>query len=62
MGNIGAPRRIQKEVRDLVKRTGCWDPEIKFGDAIKIMANFCIFRKGDFKEYNEKWKNQKKKT
>jgi len=58
MGSSGNPRRIQKRVRDLVKRTGCWDPEENIGKAIENMALFCIKRKKEVKEWIE---NKKKK-
>ena len=57
MGNNGNPRRIQKRVRDLVKKTGCWDQEENIGDAIENMALFCIKRKKEVK----KWMDNKTK-
>lgn len=57
MGNSGNPRRIQKRVRDLVKKTGCWDQEENIGDAIENMALFCIKNKKEVK----RWLDNKKK-
>jgi hypothetical protein len=56
MENNGIPKRIQKKVIELVKCTGCWDPELDFGDAVEIMANFCIKNKKEL----EKWKKKNK--
>lgn len=45
MANNGKPKRIQKGVLDLVKETGCWDPECNFNDAVEILSLFCIHHK-----------------
>lgn len=57
-GENGKPKRIQKRVLNLVKNTGCWDPECKFADAVEILALFCIDNKKQF----EKWEQKKKKN
>ncbi len=58
MANNGSKsKRIQKRVLGLVKKTGCWDPECNFTDAVEIMALFCI----DKQKILKKWKKLKKK-
>ena len=56
MANNGISKRIQRRVIELVKETGCWNPEKNFGDCIEQMALFCI----DHKQKLEKWKKLKK--
>jgi hypothetical protein len=60
MGNNGLPRRIQKRVIQLVKKTGCWDHDESFGNAVERMARFCIYHKTEVDKWMKKETREKK--
>lgn len=54
MVDNGIQKRIQKRVLELVKKSGCWNPEKNFGVAVEELALFCIYHKKQFKEWKKK--------
>lgn len=58
---LGNPKRIQKDVEDLIKTLPCAKMGMQINDVVKILALFCKENKREFKKWeNEKYLKQKK--
>lgn len=54
---VGSPRRIKKEVLELIKQLPCANMDTKLNDVIEILALFCKECPREF----EKWQRQRLK-